>query len=102
MTKRKGPLARYLTILAAVLAMVAIVARMERRTDNLGARAAQAITQSAVTAHYADPDDAEDQSLAEDEAAAGEMWADHHKNVGSGACPDYSAAFWRGCTGGMY
>lgn len=94
--ERKGLLARSLVILAATLAMVAVVTRMVHRTEP-GHRFAEAVAHGSAAANIVTDDDAEDRNLADDEKAAGEMWAEHHLWAGSGDCPRYSPAFRRGC-----
>ena len=93
--ERKGLLARSLVILAAILAMVAVVTCMVHRAEP-GHRFAQAIVRGAAPANTV-ADDAEDQNLSDDEAAAGELWAEHNPWAGFGDCPNYSPAFKRGC-----
>lgn len=94
--ERKGPLARALVVLAAILTMVAVVTRMVHRTE-AGHRFAQAIVRGTAPANTIRDDDLEDQNLVDDEAAAGEVWAERHPWAGSGDCPDYSPTFRRGC-----
>lgn len=91
---------RAVTIVVAILAMVAVVTRMVHRTEP-GHRFAQAIAHGAATANAHTDDEAEDQNLTDDETAAGAVWAEHHPLAGSGACPDYSPAFRRGCVDRM-
>lgn len=95
--RRKSLLWRSLTILGAILAMVAIMARMVHRTEHPGRSTAQIIAIGKERHRALTDDDAGDQNLTDDEGAAGEVWADHHSGAGSGACPDYTPAFRRGC-----
>jgi hypothetical protein len=88
-------------ILAAVLAMAAITARMVHRSEVPGRVAARVIASGEARHRALTDEDAGDQNLSDDEGAAGQLWADHHKGAGSGACPDYSPAFRRGCIGRM-
>lgn len=98
---RRVVLARWLTIVACLLAMAVVIIRMVHRTEAPGAQAARAIVSGETHRPALTVDDAGDQDLADDEAAAGEVWADHHKGEGSGACPNYSPAFRRGCADRM-
>jgi hypothetical protein len=90
-------LARWLTILGCLLAMAAVIVRMAHRAETPGAQAARAIASGEARHAALTDDDAGDQDLSDDEAAAGEAWADHHKGAGPDACPDYSSAFRKGC-----
>jgi hypothetical protein len=81
--------------------MAAIIIRMVHRTETPGAQAARAIASGEARQPALTDDDAGDQDLADDEAAAGAVWADHHKGEGSGACPGYTPPFKRGCAGRM-
>jgi len=81
--------------------MAAIITRVAHRTETPGAHAARSIATGQAHAQALTEEDAEDRDRTDDEAAAGEVWADHHKGEGSGACPDYSPAFRRGCVDRM-
>jgi hypothetical protein len=94
--ERKSLLERSLVALAAILAMVAIIARMAHRAEP-GRHYAQAIAQGAATAHTMTDDDASDQSLIDDERAAGELWARQNHPYSAAGCPRYSTAFVKGC-----
>jgi len=94
--ERKGLLTRSLVILAAILAMVAVVARVVRRAEP-GHRYAEVIAHGAATVRTVISDDAEDQNLFDDERAAGVMWAQHNHPIKFADCPRYSLAFRQGC-----
>jgi len=81
--------------------MAAIITRVAHRTEAPGADVAQSIAAGQAHAQALTEEGAEDRDLSDDETAAGEVWADHHKGEGSGACPTYSPAFRQGCVDRM-
>jgi hypothetical protein len=94
--ERRDLLGRSLIILAAILAMVAILARMLHRA-NPGRPYAQAVANGAAVARTLTDDDAGDQNLRDDEVAAGAMWARQNHPASAADCPRYSVAFRKGC-----
>jgi hypothetical protein len=87
-------------ILIAALAFVAIVTRMTRQ-NGAGRHFARAIAAGEAQGIIDEEGAAEDQNLADDERAAGELWAQHHRAASSAGCPGYSPAFLQGCLEAM-
>ena len=86
-----------IVILAVLLAIVLIARQMIEQPRPVPSRVASAILTGQAHARFATGDDAEDGDLADDEAAAGAMWAKEHDADNPGECPAYSAAFQNGC-----
>jgi len=95
---RRELVERIAVIAVALLAIAALVARHE------GSPAGRQFAQVIAFGADGDLDEAgaaEDQNLADDEKAAGEMWAQQHRGAGAAGCPAYSPAFQRGCLEAM-
>jgi hypothetical protein len=86
-----------IVILAALLALVLFGRQMVDPPRSGASRVASAILAGKAHARFATGDDAEDGDLADDEAAAGAMWAKRHAADAASECPAYSAAFRKGC-----
>jgi len=95
---RRELVERIALIAVALVAIAAIVARHQ------GSPAGRQFAQVIAFGADGDLDEAgaaQDQNLADEEKAAGQMWAQHHRAAGSAGCPDYSPSFVRGCLGAM-
>jgi hypothetical protein len=90
---------RALLVIVA-LALIAVLARdLFQRQRASGYREGRAVAAGYARAAALDASAAEDAQLANDETAAGAMWAKDHALERASECPDYSAAFRRGCIG---
>ena len=80
-------------LLATIIAVVGLVASKAPPPPSAAAIIAAGATreQHQLRAEQDDPD------LADDEAAAGAMWAHIHRPTNARSCPGYSAAFHDGC-----
>ena len=86
-----------LLIVVLALALIAVLGRdLFQRQRSAGYRAGQVAAAGYTRARDLDTD-AEDAQLADDEEAAGAMWARAHKPARATQCPTYSGAFHRGC-----
>jgi hypothetical protein len=84
-------------VILAVLLMIVLIARQIIDRSPPPNAVASAILTGQAHARFATGDDAEDGDLSDDEAAAGAMWAKQHAADDPGQCPNYSAAFRKGC-----
>jgi hypothetical protein len=85
-----------LVILAVMLAIV-LMARVMIDRPKARTPMASAILAGKAQARAFDAQAAEDGDLVDDEAAAGAMWAKSHAATDPSECPQYSAAFRKGC-----
>lgn len=86
-----------LMILGFGLCATIAVAVVSNTRDQAAGRNGQAVIRAYQRAGLEDGADAEDQTLTEDEAAAGAMWARAHPSNGPAACPSSPKAFEKGC-----
>ena len=86
-----------LAVLAALLAIVLVARHAMDRPKPPAARFAQAILAGRAQARGDLAEEAGDHGLADDEAAAGAMWAKAHGAVNRDECPLDPPALRRGC-----
>jgi hypothetical protein len=96
-TQRLAPKVFLLIVALAVIAILARGAFQQQRST--GYREGRAVAVGYDRADYLNPGAADDAQLADDEAAAGAMWAKAHEPGRVSECPTYSAAFRKGCAG---
>ena len=92
-TARRAILITLAIGLASVGLMIALSIWIDR-PDSAKGHAAIAAVQHA---RAFDDADAEDDNLADDEVAAGALWARSHPDHGAASCPSAPKAFERGC-----
>lgn len=87
-----------LGLIAVVIAMAviaqALISRQYRPPRSPTAQAIAAGMSHGGTTLLAEP---EDETLSDDVTAAGAMWAERHRPLNVDECPDYTAAFRKGC-----
>ena len=98
--KSGRPLATRVFIVIVALAVIAVLARgVFQQQRSAGYREGRTAAAGYTRASLGDEAAADDAQLSDDEAAAGGMWARTHGLDRASECPDYSAAFRRGCAG---
>ncbi|MEP6967808.1 MAG: hypothetical protein ABI906_06985 [Pseudomonadota bacterium] len=85
-------------MIAVVFAM-AVVAQVliSDRRRSPSPSTAQAITAGMSRFHAPGPAEPEDETLSDNVAAAGAMWAERHRPLNADECPNYTADFRKGC-----